>query len=90
MKYYICELTTLIGECEVATAIRFKTEGDALEYANKIASTFWGESEEDPEGVYHAKYSYNTCWVDQWKEISEEVYDALDGIITRLEADVSY
>ena len=87
MKYYIFELTTLIGECEVATAIRFQTEGDPLEYANKIASIFWGESTED-NGVYHAKYSYNSCYVDNWKEVSKEVYDALNGIITKLEVTV--
>jgi hypothetical protein len=88
MKYYICELTTLIGEFEINTAIRFQTDGDDLEYANKIASTFWGEGEEDvEEGVYNFP-SYITCFVYSSKEVSKEVYDALNGIITKLEVTV--
>lgn len=90
MKYYICELMSVLsGEFEVSTAIRYETDGDPLEYANKIASTFWGYGVEDHEedGVYHFP-SYIICFVDFTKEVPKDVYDALTGIITKLEVNV--
>ena len=87
MKYYICDLTTLYGDLEVNSTIRFRTDGDDLDYARKIASTFWGESEEVEEGVYNV-VNYTTCFVGCVNEVSKEVYDALHAIIVELEANV--
>ena len=87
MKYYICDLTTVFGEIEVNSTIRFQTEGDELDYANKLASTFWGEGEEVEQGVYNFP-NYTTCFVGCVNEVSKEVYDALHAIIVELEANV--
>ena len=88
MKYYICDLTTAYGAIDFNSTIRFRTDGDDLDYARKIASTFWGESgEEVEEGVYNFP-NYTTCFVGCVNEVSKEVYDALHAIIVELEANV--
>ena len=87
MKYYICDLITTYGELEVTSTIRFQTDGDELDYANKLASTFWGEGEKVLEGVYSFSND-TTCFVGCVNEVSKEVYDALKAIIVELEANV--
>lgn len=84
MKYYICELTTHIDDYEINSSIRFETDGDPDDYATSLAHEFWGDLDEELDGVCYYKGSDVMCWVDFVKEVPKEVYDALAGIITKL------
>lgn len=81
MKYYIGEIDTYIGEMEISSTIKFKTEGDPDQYLYDIASDFWGDSDGE-EGGLHDFGEKSACG-GRWQRIEANIYNALT-IITEL------
>lgn len=85
MKYYICELISAIGDYEHETTLRFETDGDPLEYANNLARNFWGEPKLiENDDTFYFNSGEIICWANFANEISKEVYDALNGSVTKM------
>lgn len=83
MKYYIGEIDTYVGEMEVSSTIKFKTEGDPDQYLYDIASSFWGDSDGE-EGGLHDFGERSACG-GRWQRVEADIYNALK-IITELNA----
>ena len=80
MKHYIGEIETYIGESEVSTTIKFKTEIDPDLYLDALAAKFWGDRYEHKEDeLTSTLYDFgdkSTCG-GIWQEVSANTYNKL-------------
>ena len=84
MKYYIGEIDSFIGESEITTTIKFKTDEAPDNYLDNVASSFWGECynlDEDDSGMYD--FGDRSAAGGRWHEITAAAYEQLK-IITEL------
>ena len=94
MKHYIGTINNQLGEREIASTVRFKTDGEPWDYLETLAQRFWGAPDPDDEdddsgpeevdGYYVFGAGDVATTADGFKQVTLEVYDALDGIVTEL------
>jgi hypothetical protein len=83
MKYYIGEIETYIGESQISTMIKFKTDIDPDLYLDALASDFWGErriTEDDDSSLYD--FGDKMAGGGRWQEVSATTYNKLTLIVS--------
>jgi hypothetical protein len=79
MKYYLAVLTSMIGEYEIDTSIKFFTDRDPNKYHHKLAKSFWGKCREEEDEVYY--FDGVSVTVGDRIEITKEVFDSIPNSI---------
>lgn len=80
MKYYIGKIANLYGEVHINSTVRFATNRDPSEFLDELASKFWGDVAVKNDGYWDFDNGVSTQSMFP-KEISKEVFDALDGVV---------
>ena len=79
-KYFIGEVINVHGEIEIASTVRFTTvDENPVDYLEEITSNFWGEGVSN--GDWYDFDNFVSTRSGEFKEISKEVFDALDSIV---------
>ena len=81
MKYYIGEIETYIGESQISTMIKFKTDIDPDLYLDALASDFWGEANKPEDGELY-DFGDKMAGGGRWQEVSATTYNKLTLIVS--------
>lgn len=78
-KYYIGQIDERNGEYEYSTTIRFKTNKHPGDHLAKIASTWYGDHDED--NVSDSGWCFNCgeiwTYVGDYQEVTKPIYETL-------------
>jgi len=81
MKHFIGEINTYIGESEISTMVKFKTEGDPFDYLDSIASKFWGDENQYEFDVGMYNFGDRVAGVGRWQEVDADTYNKVSIIV---------
>jgi len=86
-KFYIADIDITIGEYEVSSTFMFATSGNPERHVDHVASTFYGQPDDDDDkesNVYYFNGGEIAIQSGRFSEITAECFEALKLKVVQL------